>query len=287
MLGKDGHLYLKEGSAGVTAMHHHNVHSYTHQSFDKYLPFIDNFLLVICPDKHCIMPEFLPEGITARYRPGVDRVKSKLPDNYLDCLEAYQALGDCCYKTDAHANLRGAYRRYQLTIEKLNDRFGLDLEPAVCEITKTHYPHGIEQFYKGDLARPVNLGDLVLDTVADDFHESAQIPQLVEYLMITDPMAYQLQVWSKAGVNITESLLGQKLTWACISANIIITHNSESKTAEKFLIFYDSCLVSTYHLWLSQFRELILVKERFDPMYIERYQPDFVMEVRTERFLGV
>ena len=53
----------------------------------------------------------------------------------------------------------------------------------------------------------------------------------------------------------------------------------------KVIFFYDSFMTFGIHLYLNLFKEIYFIKNIFDPNYINIIKPDYIFELRVERFL--
>lgn len=57
---------------------------------------------------------------------------------------------------------------------------------------------------------------------------------------------------------------------------------------QKILILRDSSTMFLYNFISTYFNEVLMYHDywKFNKKFIERYSPDIVLEIRTERFLG-
>ena len=66
---------------------------------------------------------------------------------------------------------------------------------------------------------------------------------------------------------------------------ILYKKNIASANNYKILIFYDSFLLSTLHLYMNLFYETYCLKTTFNIDIVNSINPDYVFEFRVERFL--
>ena len=87
-------------------------------------------------------------------------------------------------------------------------------------------------------------------------------------------------------IDISEYYYEKMLYYEDIKDKILYCKNNIlNKKYNRVVIFYDSFLSSTVHLYLSLFREVYMVKSIFKRKIIENINPDFILEFRIERFL--
>jgi len=79
--------------------------------------------------------------------------------------------------------------------------------------------------------------------------------------------------------------INKLLDWQMISKYILFKKNKTSVNNYKVIIFYDSFLLSTLHLYMNLFYEVYCVKSVFNMDIVNLIQHDYVFEFRVERFL--
>ena len=135
----------------------------------------------------------------------------------------------------------------------------------------------------GDLSWPTNLGNQILDDVTDTYYYSNGCKQLY-FSQITNSEYKFLSMQNSNLVDATDSVIGKHMTWDIVSKYIVYRKNNFANKV-KVLIFYDSFLTSTMHLYLAMFDEVYMIKNIYSDDTVKIINPDYVFEFRVERFL--
>jgi hypothetical protein len=281
LIGKNGYLFLTNDSAKELEVHCNNLNLVDENNLSNYN--FDNFLLIVIPNRCLIYKDFLPDNYVVNYRPAFEIYKNKLQEKIIDTFEFLKYENDVYYKTDTHINLKGNYIIYNNFIQKINEKYNLNITPAkidikqkICELIYLVY--GV-----GDLTWPENLGDQYIHDKNDTFYYSDDIIEFYPVYLIDNNKPIRFlnhQLDDK-----TNELANQNTSvrWNIISNYIIYKHNPDKKN--KVIIFYDSFLLSALPLYLDLFNEVYMIKYKYNNNFISLINPDYVFEFRVERFL--
>lgn len=283
LIGKQNYLFLQNDACRELEVHCNNLNLIKNKKLDNYN--FHNFFITVFPNKSFVYKHFLPDNYNVRYRPALDIYKNKFNNKMMDAYNFIKDETDVYYKTDTHINFKGNYIVYCNFIDKINDIYDLNLiKRDIQVLCKTcilkELPYGI-----GDLTWENNLGDQSLNDISDNFYYSDDIVNLYQTHKITNDnvtffLNYTLQ-------DKTRELFEQNrnVDWDIISNHIIYRKNANIERKYKYIIFYDSFLLSILPLYLELFYEVFMVKSSYDAAIVERIKPDYVFEFRVERFL--
>ena len=276
LIGKNGYLFLTNDSCN-------ELESHCSEKIPniKMHQFLNNYLLIVFPDKSLMHKQYLPEIYNIKYRYALNIYKSSLKEKLLDGYEYLKDENDVYYKTDTHINLKGSYIIYKKFIEKINElyHFNLSVEKINIEVKQCilkDLSRGI-----GDLTWETNLGNQLLDDINDNYYYSNDILDFYIYYIIKNENSIRFLDY-----DLTDNTLlleNQNTTWDIISKYIIYKKNENCK--HRVLIFYDSFLLSTIPLYLNLFNEIYLAKTPYNNNLINLIKPEYVFEFRVERFL--
>lgn len=126
------------------------------------------YYLVICPDKHTIYPEYLPDDLAdipgeSRFDALAAALSENTTVNFIDTREAVMAEkqnGRAFFKIDTHWNGRGAFAGYTELIERIAEDYPVRvITRADCDLTIT------ENWLGGDMAIFLGREDELTDTM--------------------------------------------------------------------------------------------------------------------------
>jgi hypothetical protein len=276
LIGKNGYLFLTNDSCNEL-----EAHCSEKIPNIKLHEFLNNYLLIVFPDKSLMHKQYLPEIYNIQYRHALNIYKSSLKEKLLDGYEYLKDENDVYYKTDTHINLKGSYMIYEKFIEKINElyHFNLSVEKINIEVKQCILKdlcRGV-----GDLTWETNLGNQLLDDINDNYYYSNDILDFYIYYIIKNENSTRFLDYD---LNDNTLLLeNQNTSWDIISKYIIYKKNENCK--HRVLIFYDSFLLSTIPLYLNLFNEVYLAKTLYNNDLINLIKPGYVFEFRVERFL--
>ena len=276
LIGKNGYLFLTNDSCNeLEAQCSEKIPNI------KMHQFLNNYVLIVFPNKSLMHKQYLPEIYNIQYRHALNIYKSSLKEKLLDGYEYLKDENDVYYKTDTHINLKGSYIIYQKFIEKINElyHFNLSVEKINIEVKQCILKdlcRGI-----GDLTWETNLGNQLLDDINDNYYYSNDMLDFYIYYIIKNENSIRFLDY-----DLTDNTLlleNKNTTWDIISKYIIYKKNENCK--HRVLIFYDSFLLSTIPLYLNLFNEVYLAKTLYNNDLINLIKPEYVFEFRVERFL--
>lgn len=284
ILGKNNILFLCNDSSNELEIHCKNINLVSDPTLSRYDFNIDNFFIVVFPDKSIYYKDYLPDRYIVNYRPALDIYTNKFKNKLFDAYDSLKNVSDAYYKTDTHINFKGAYQTYLDFINKINITYNLDLIPKQINISilknveLSQLNYGI-----GDLTWGTNLGDLKLDDITDNFYYSNDVKEFYMRHIITEKDDIRFLDYSLN--DKTQKLNNQIVDWEIISKHIIYKKNNNVKNEKKIVIFYDSFIVGSLPLYLDIFYEVWFIKYTYNHALISLINPDFVFEFRVERFL--
>jgi hypothetical protein len=282
LIGKNNYLFLINDSAKELEVHCNNLNLVNDKQFNRYK--FDNFLLVVIPNKSLVYKKFLPDDYIVKYRPALNDYKTFFGNKILDTYDALKNEENTYYKTDTHINMKGNYVVYKQFIQKINELYNLnvkivDISFKCKECILSNLNIGI-----GDLLWKNNLGEQIVneENKMDLFYYSDDITYLYYKHKINDDD--QLRILDKDFVDQNIKLQNSLLSWEILSEYILYKKNNTDDNL-KVIIFYDSFLISFLDIYLKLFKEVYMIKEIYNPKYIDALKPDYVFEFRVERFL--
>ena len=283
LIGKNNYLFLQNDSNKELEVHNNNlclVDDNFHLKYEKYL---HQYLLIVFPNKSLVQKEYLPDGFDLKYRPAFQKYQKYLGEHVLD-LYPFLINKDTFYKTDTHINFYGAYISYGLVVEKIKRMFNLPLEKKNINIQTTECVLINLQLGLGDLTWETNLGDQFIENTVDTYYHSDDIELIFpKYEIKTND---KIKILDYELNDCTEKLIGSPVNWDVVSNYIIHSKNDTVEVKKKFLIFYDSFLLSSLTLWMLTFYDVYFVKSNFNEEVIKKINPDYIFEFRVERFLN-
>ena len=286
LIGKNNYLFLQNDSARELEVHSDNL-SLDCNFHKKYEPIINKFLMIVFPNKSYIYKDFLPDNYDLKYRPGFEVYSNYLQNHILDGYELLKDIDDTYYKTDTHINSKGALIIYFEFIKKINQLFNLNISECNYTCTKQN----VESLSSlnlgiGDLTWSNNLGDQQLESLSDTYYEIVDNEQLyMRYIFTESGELKTFEYIDNTMIDKTCDNINKLLDWQIVSSYILFKKNNTSGNNYKIVIFYDSFLLSTLHLYMNLFYEVYCVKNIFNMDIVKLIQPDYVFEFRVERFL--
>lgn len=188
VLGKDNWLFYKpslDDTLGKTAVNQNelikirsNLERQTEYFKDRGI----YYLIVVCPNKESIYPEYLPDniGIIGLARTTIDRLMgiSGLGSsiNILDLREPVlkaKKFGQLYYRTDTHWNSLGSFIGYSEIIKNISKEF-----PDVIALTTTDYNlnKNVKSF-SGDLAKMLSLQSILTEQTSLITYDKSIVPE--------------------------------------------------------------------------------------------------------------
>lgn len=280
LIGLNNYLFLINDSSRELEVHCNNLNLVNNKNLKRYN--LDNFLLIIFPNKSIVYKNYLPNNYNAKFRPGLEEYIKYFGNKIIDTYDILKHESNTYYKTDTHINIKGSYIVYRHFIKKVNEIYNLNIKPKeiklLCkECVLTELKYGI-----GDLLWKSNLGDQKVDSNIDTFYYSDDISFLYYNHVINKND--EIRILNTDLNDINEDLQGSLISWEILSNNILYKKNNfVDKT--KILIFYDSFLIPLLELYLEMFGEVYMIKKQYDKKFIDMINPDYVFEFRVERFL--
>ena len=127
-----------------------------------------SYYLMVCPDKHTVYPEYLPDGLSGYEGDSrFDGLCAALTENTtVNLIDTRQAVidakgdGQLFFKTDTHWNALGAYVGYA----ELMERIARD-HPNVRIVSKDECTLTSEEWHDGDMAEFIGQSDVLSDTL--------------------------------------------------------------------------------------------------------------------------
>jgi len=287
LIGKDNYLFLQNDSARELEIHNDNLSLVDCNFYKKYEHIIDKFLIIVFPNKSYIYKYFLPDNYNLKYRPGFDIYNNYLQNRMLDGYEILKDIDDSYYKTDTHINTKGALIIYYEFIKKINILFNININACnyLCSKRNVDSLNSLNLGI-GDLTWSNNLGDQQLESLSDTYYEIVDNEQIyMRYIFTEFGELKTFEYVDNTMIDKTCDNINKLLDWQIISSYILSKKNRTNGNNYKVIIFYDSFLCSTLHLYMNLFYEVYCVKNIFDIDIINLIQPDYVFEFRVERFL--
>lgn len=269
IIGKNGWIYCN-----FDRILHHYAGSdrFSDSELDAFIGFMEQtsagleeknipFYLVIPPNKLTVYPEYLPDYVTKL--PGSTKLEQlekaagrfatlsflSLRPQLLAAKNQYPLY----YQTDSHWNSHGAYEGYRHIMQMLKKDF-----PNLTVLGADAVGLQFEKNYNRDLVRMLNLAVPVPDLNGDRL--TLKNRSRITGITKLDPPREKPKI-VKTGL----------------------------KDLPSALIFCDSYTIPMEPLFNESFKSVIYVKHdkmKFDPSWVERYQPDMVLYIAVERMLA-
>lgn len=291
LIGKNNYLFLQNDTT-FEIKQHCSIQSLVNPCYliNSYEKIIDKFLLIIIPDKSYVLQKYLPDNYQLLYRPTFDAYSNYLGNHLLDGYESFKLFDDLYYKTDTHINNNGAMIIYYEFINKINQLFSIGICNKKNFICVKHDVVSLNSLGlgKGDLTWNSNLNGQLLYSISDTYYSIVNSEQYyMKYLFTNDSMLRTLKITEHDLIDNTIDNVNKILDWCIISEYILYKKNINCCNKYKIVIFYDSNLCSTLHLYLNLFYEAYCVKSKFNIVTINLLQPNYVFQFSIERFLNV
>lgn len=280
LIGLDNYLFLINDSCKELEVHCNNLNLVNDKKLKRYN--LDNFLLIVFPNKTLIYKEYLPKYYEVKYRPAVEDYAKILNTKMIDAYDVLKNEVDVYYKTDTHINMKGNYIVYKYFIDKVNEIYNLNLKAREINILRKECLLTELRYGLGDLLWKSNLGDQIVENKKDTFYYSDDFKYLYYEHKINK--MDDLRILDREFIDINHELEGSLISWEILSKNILYKKN-KTENRFKVLFFYDSFLISVLNLYLELFQEVYMVKDVYDIEIIKKINPDYVFEFRVERFL--
>lgn len=280
LIGKDNYLFLTNDSAKELEVHCDNLNLVTDKKLTKYEQ-LNNFLLIVFPNKSLVYKNYLPDNYNVKYRPALDNYKYVLTNKLVDMYDVLKNENDIYYKTDTHINMKGSYIVYKHFIENLNKIHNLNIKPKTINLLSKKCILNDLQLGLGDLLWKSNLGEQIVEEETDTFYYSNDVEYIYCSYVIQENS--DIQLLDNNLIVRNNDYIGSDLSWNILSKFILHKQNVNKKY--KVVIFYDSFLIPFLSVYLEMFEHVYLIKNVYDTIIIEKINPDFVFEFRVERFL--
>lgn len=280
LIGLDNYLFLINDSCKELEVHCNNLNLVNNKNLTRYD--LNNFLLIVFPNKTLIYKEYLPKCYNVKYRPAIEDYIKFFDTKIIDTYNILKNKKDIYYKTDTHINMKGNYIVYKYFIDKVNEIYNLNIVAREINILNKECFLTDLRYGLGDLLWKSNLGDQIVENKNDTFYYSDNLKYLYyEHIINKND---DLRILDRELIDINHELEGSLISWEILSKNILYKKN---KTENKFkvLFFYDSFLISVLNLYLELFQEVYMVKDIYNKEIIKKINPDYVFEFRVERFL--
>ena len=287
LIGKNGYLFLQNDSAKELEVHNNNLCLVSSNFYEKYEKIKNKFLLVIFPNKSYVYSNFLPDGYNLIYRSGFDIYKNYFNEHILDGYSFLKDVDDTYFKTDTHINNKGSLIIYYEFINKINQLFNFNIISETYAYDKIEVNNLISLGLGiGDLTWELNLGDQILESTNDTYYKIRGADQLyIKYFISENTEIKTLEYIDNSIIDKTYENINKILDWHIISKYILFKQNINCDNKLKVVIFYDSFLCSTLHLYMNLFYEVYFIKASFDINIVNIINPDYIFEFRVERFL--
>ena len=288
LVGKNDYLFLTNDSSNEIISHASNISTISKYKIEQYNKNVNKCLVIIFTDKSIIYNDKLPDGISCIYRSSLNKLKSCLNNHLHDSYEYLKNTDEPYYKTDTHINLNGSYEVYKNSMNHFNTLFNTNIIIKKINIKSKYVEKGLStlQVGLGDLTWSINLGDIVLKNVSDNYYYSDDVVELYCKYNIIENNIYNMKFYDYEYNDKTNTLINTIFSWSVVSDYIIITKNLEVTNRLKVLIFYDSFLLSTLSIYMETFYEVIFIKSVYNNIIIDKYNPNYILEYRVERFLN-
>jgi hypothetical protein len=286
--GKDGYLFLINDSSNEIIKHCKSSLKGNINIMNLYNN-IDNYILLVYPDKSYFYNMFLPDEYKAMFRPIFDDYKQILKNKILDPYDELKKESNIFYKTDTHINLKGNYIVYNFFVGEIKKLLNIDFKLLSIESLKVTNVNKLSSLQRGigDLTWISNLGDQILSDTSDIYYDDEidEIKYMRTYIDAKSNIKL-LNFINNTLVDETDNNYNKMFNWNMISNYIIYRKNNyDINNNLRVIVFYDSFLAHAIHLYLNLFKEIFLIKTIFNQKYIDVIKPDFIFEFRAERFL--
>jgi hypothetical protein len=226
------------------------------------------YLVVLCPDKATIYPQFLPQsfGTPAQFTRAdqlIDLMRQHPQVDVLDLrdvLRAARTTRQCFHKTDSHWNDFGAYVGYCKIIETLNKGF-----PVIQAWPLSDFHLTTSECQGGDLAELMGLAGLLREATFN------LLP--VRGRAAAPPFEIQRGIWKWSGGKMSDEVRTTDHPDGMLPRAVIF-HDSMGFALNPFL---------AEHFSRAFFRFTAL---GFEPEAVERERPDIVIQLFVERRLA-
>ena len=262
LIGKNDYLFLINDNCRELEVHCENLNLVKDENLLRYN--INNFFMVVYPNKSLIHKKYLPDNYVIKYRPAIDIYTKKLNDKILDCYDILKDHEDTYYKTDTHINLKGNKIIYDNFIEKINNVFGMDVKKINFTLKSKNVELCTVNRGIGDLTWGMNLGNQVLTDKNDTYFYTEDIEELYCNYVIKKENFIRLVNFNLE--DVTDFYDNTILSWNTVSNNIIYK-KTLLETDKIIVIFYDSFLLNAINIYLETFTTngynvyLIIVKK--------------------------
>ena len=187
------------------------------------------------------------------------------------------------YITDTHINNKGSLKVYEEIINYLNNKFNVLISAnnykitEQCVLSLSSLDKGI-----GDLTWDINKEGIILNDISDIYYKFENVD---DFYLDTYNIEDNYLILNYNFENISNSYIGKRIDWLCISNNILYKKNINYFIKQRVVIFYDSFLAHVLNLYKNIFEEVYLIKTIFTEEILNKINPDFIIETRVERFL--
>lgn len=281
LIGKDNYLFLINDSS-KSIEKHTNLNENLNDSILKttYDKFKNNMLFIVVPDKEITCKQYLPSDVKCEYRNELECYRKYFGENLIDADEVLEPTD--FYKTDTHTNQKGGIKLFILLISYLQDKFNVQLNIDTSYEVSTVTSLSSLNIGLGDMTWENNRGSLKLDNIEDTYYNINDFELVIwaKYDTLSEP--YSILTYDLMDISNSVEIV----TWEVLSKNILFKKNKDYTIKKKVVIFYDSYLTHTLNLYKNIFEEVYLIKSIFKKDLINKIKPDFIIEIRAERFMS-
>jgi hypothetical protein len=288
LIGKEGYLFLINDSSHEIEKHSKEDYPVNMQVINEYKK-MDNFMLLIYPDKSYIYSKYLPDEYNATHRPVLKKYKENLKDKIVDLYKFIKNEDDIYYKTDTHINLKGNYAVFNVFVDIIKNKFNIDLPKLDINNLDKITVSSLNNLMRGigDLTWESNLCNQKLNDMSDNYYnEKDEDKNKIYYARTYINENTDIKLFNESiEKDETEENYNKLFDWNIISKYIIYKKNKNCNNNLKIVFFYDSFLTHAIHLFMDLFQEVYFIKKPFDKSLVNTIKPDYTFEFRVERFL--
>ena len=288
LIGNGGYLFVINDSANEIEKHSKEDYPVNMHHINEYKT-MDNFMLLIYPDKSYIYSKYLPDEYNVSYRSVLNKYMEKLNDKLVDLYDFIKNEDDIYYKTDTHINLKGNYAVFNVFCDIIKNKFNIDIPKLdINNLDKTVVSRLTNLMIGiGDLTWKSNLGNQTLHDMTDNYYsEKYEDKNKIYYSKTYINENTHIKLFNESiEKDEIEENYNKLFDWNIISKYIIYKKNMNCNNNLRIVIFYDSFLAQAIHLFMDLFQEVYFIKRIFNRSLVNTIKPDYTFEFRVERFL--
>ena len=276
LYGKEDYLFLINDNSNSLINHCKKFHDFNVNSINRYLTYIKSkkIFLFVFPDKEIICKEFLPDDYIIKNRSKLDYYKVTFFNLLYDTTNLFD-ISDYD-KSESHINLKGMIKFYYKICDILSNKFNVEINKKKIELSES-----IKQG-NGDLIQGVNIGTNIAKKIYEKTYTTNNNISIINNIYRENS---NLKILDKDFNDISNDFYSKKFLWIDIKKRILYFENENSLNNLKIMIFHDSFLASTLNLYGEMFKYVYCVKHIFANELVEYIKPDYILELRIERFL--